>query len=247
MIIKYDYVFENGETKRKVDYTFTPYEDLEERLNGIDNEDVINSIINITLKGEAEREIIGIEDKWFKVQSQIQEADKKRTKLEALLENGRNGEPLNENEQLSIKAQIAELSEGTMTIEKEFYNHYTRETYKVTENVQTPYTILLEQRTDIEDQYPFLKAYRGVEVEEKRPEPFLSEDKEKAIRKLFVRQQIDIEIGDIKDLFADAANALKVLIKKVNNEAVSDKEETYISKFLERQKNIEAILEKDYV
>lgn len=249
MITKFTYsVDAKGIVTRAPEYSFTAIEDLSDRLAGIDNETVIGNIANTTLKGEAERALIGAETEWFKAQTTIQDMDTEKAALEAKLMSGdRNGNPLTPEAQGSIKARIAELSEGTITVEKEFYDHYTRTTHTVKETVQTPYTIALENRADLESVNAFLKGYRGGKTSVVRPEPKLSSAKEKEIRKELVRNQIGVKVGDYADLLADVSNALNAIIKKVNGGALSEEDQTAITKYTTRQAEVAAILAQDYI
>lgn len=248
MITKYNYSEKNGVVSRTPEYSFTAAEELADRLAGIDNKQVIENIANTTLKGEAERDLIGLEDTWFKIQTELQNMDKEREALELQLKNGdKNGNPLNPEQQASIQARIAECKEGTMVVEKEFYDHYNRQTYKVKEVHQTPYTISLEKRNDLEENNPYLAGLRGVASAPARPIATLSKDKENSIRKELVRQQIDVQVGDDKDLIADMSNALSALIKQVNGQAVSSEEQANLSKYIERQTTISNILKTDYL
>jgi hypothetical protein len=246
MITKFDYGFENGKVKRQPSYTFTPYEDLKQRLNGISNHDIIVNLVNQTLKGETEKKLIGVEDTWYKIQVPIQEMDVEREKLQKILKNGKNGRPLTSEEQKRIKSKIAELSEGSIVIEKEFYDHYTRTTYKVKEEIQTPYTKLLEQRNNLEGDYPYLKGYRGIVDAPQRPQLKIDPELEKEIKKLMVRQQINVNVGDDKDLIADASKALLSVIKKLNGEELNDADKLNLQKFENRQNEIEQILNNNY-
>jgi len=248
MVTKFRYYIENSKVVRKPEYSFTAYEDLQQRLNEIESVDVANNVVATTLKGEAERDIIGVEDRWFKIQTRIQNMDDERAKLEKKLVNGDdNGNPLTAEQQKSIKAKIADLKEGTVVVEKEFYDHYTRKTYKVKETIQTSYTKAIEERKDLESDYPFLASYRGVATDAKRPEPKIDANKEKEIKKLLVRQEIGQKVGDDKDLIADMSKALMTLVKQVNGQAVSEDEKYNVDKFIERQNQIKSILDKGYI
>ena len=67
MVTKFKYFNKNGIVSRTPDYSFTAIEELSSRLTGIDNDLVITSIANTTLKGESERHLIEAEDAWFKM------------------------------------------------------------------------------------------------------------------------------------------------------------------------------------
>ena len=248
MVTKFKYyINEKGLVARTQEYSFTAIEELSGRLAGIDNVKVIDSIANATLQGEAERDLIALEDNWFKTQTQIQDMDTERKALESKLINGdRSGNPLTPEVQSSIKGRIAELKEGTITVEKEFYDHYTRKTHKVKEVVQTPYTIALEARADLEANNNYLKGFRGVKTSTTRPTPSLTNEKETAIRKELVRQQIATQVGDMPDLLADVSNALAALIKQVNGQSVTNADTDAINKYVSRQGEVAAILKSDY-
>jgi len=248
MITKFKFnVNSKGVVERVPDYTFTTKEELSERLTGIDNVAVISKIAATTLKGETERELISIEDSWFKIQSDIQDMDAERVMLENKLVNGdSSGNPLTPEQQTIISARIAELKEGTIIVKKEFYNHYTRDTNVVEDAIHTPYTVALEQRIDIENSNPYLKGLRGVDGAPARPIPTLSAEKETEIRKELVRQKIDTLVGDDKDLIADMSQALSAIIKKVAGQTVTADEEAEISQYVSRQAEINAILDADY-
>ncbi len=247
MVTKYKYTATAGVVSRKTEYSFTPIEALSARLVEIDNPTVINSITATTLKGEAERKLIETEDTWFKSQSDIQKLDKERTQLELQLQNGdKNGNPLTPDVQTNIAAKIADCKEGTITVEKEFYDHYTRETHKVKEVHQTEYTKALELRTELEAVNAYLCGLRGVTTAPARPVTTLSADKETIIRKELVRQRIDIEVGDEQDLIADMSKALSALIKQVNGTSVSTTEQSNITTYVERQAIIDTIMTADY-
>ena len=249
MITKFKYsINEKGLVTRTPEYSFTAIEDLAERLAGINNTDVIENIAKTTLKGEAERTIIGIETEWFKVQTEIQNMDEERKSLEAKLMRGdRNGNPLTPEAQIAIKGRIAELKEGSITVEKEFYDHYTRTTHTVKETIQTPYTVALEKRADLESTNPFLKGYRGIKTNSTRPTPTLSPAKETEIRKELVRQKIGVTVGDYVDLLADVSNALTALIKQVNGQNLTSEDTVAINKYVSRQAEVSAILASDYI
>lgn len=247
MINKYKYTAKAGMVTKKKDYSFTPIEALSLRLAGIDNPTVISAITATTLKGEAERKLIEVEDSWFKAQAEIQSMDTERAQLEAELTKGdKNGNPLTPEVQTNISARIAECKEGTITIEKEFYDHYTRETHKVKEVHQTPYTKALELRTELEATNPYLSGLRGVDLSPSRPVVTLGADKETAIRKELVRQKIDIEVGDEQDLIADMSKALSTLIKQVNGTSTTAEEQAAVTTYVARQATIKAIMEADY-
>jgi len=247
MITKFKYLINAGVVSRVPVYSFTPIENLSSRLEGIDSQKVISNIVNTTLKGEAERKLIELEDAWFKAQSDLQSMDIERAKLELKLKKGdANGNPLSPETQDAISARIAECKEGTITIEKEFYDHYTRETHKVKEVHQTPYTIALELRKDLEASNAFLSGLRGVADAPARPVIALSKEKETEIRKELVRQEIDVQVGDSKDLIADMSKALSALIKQVNGQSVTADDQANISKYVERQSVITEILKSDY-
>lgn len=249
MVTKFKYYNDGkGLVTRTPEYSFTGIEDLSERLAGIDNVKIINSITNTTLKGEAERDLISLEDKWFKVQSEIQAMDAEKKTLELKLNSGdRNGNPLTTDVQNAIKGRIAELTEGTITVDKEFYDHYTRTTHTVKEVQQTPYTKQLEARADLESTNPYLVGYRGGNTTATRPVKTLSAEKEKEIRKELVRQQIGTKVGDLPDLLADVSNALNALIKQVDGQPISAEDTAAISKYVERQAEVAAILKADYI
>jgi len=248
MITKYKYSLDaTGIVTRTPEYSFTPIEELGSRLNGIDDVRVISNIVNTTLKGEAERSIIEAEDEWFKVQSEIQAMDVERATLEFKLKNGDvNGNPLTPDVQAAISARIAECKEGTITVEKEFYDHYTRKTHKVKEVHQTPYTIALELRADLEGSASFLDGIRGVSTAPARPKGVLSPEKEIKIRKELVRREINVQVGDSQDLIADMSKALTALIKQVNGQDVTAEDTTSIQKYVERQSVIAEIISTDY-
>lgn len=248
MVTKFKYKLDSkGFVTRTPEYSFTAIEGLSERLSGIDNTDVITSIVDTTLKGEAERAMIESEDMWFKVQSTIQDMDIERVGLETRLASGdKYGNPLTSEVQTTIAARIAELKEGTLVIKKEFYNHYTRHTSIVDEIIQTPYTKALLNRTDLESSNPYLAGLRGVTTAPMRPINKLSTVKETEIRKELVRQKIGTIIGDDKDLIADMSNALSALIKKVSGVSISTSEEASISKYVLRQNEIAQIIASDY-
>ncbi len=247
MITKFNYQVKSGIVTRSVVYSFTGIEELSDRLTGIDNTDVITSIVNTTLKGETERALIEAEDSWFKVQTLIQDMDVERVSLETKLSNGdKYGNPLTPEIQKTISARIAELKEGTLVIKKEFYNHYTRQKSIVDEVIQTPYTIALLNRSDLESKQPYLSGLRGVTTAPARPTPKLDTTKETSIRKELVRQKIDAIIGDDKDLIADMSNALSALIKKVSGSTVTASEESAINKYVSRQVEISKIMSTDY-
>lgn len=247
MVTKYKYTATNGVVSRKTEYSFTPIETLNSRLAEIDNANVISSITATTLKGEAERKLIETEDTWFKAQSTIQSLDKEKKALELQLQNGDiNGNPLTPDVQTSISARIADCSEGTVTVEKEFYNHYNRETHIVKEVHQTEYTKALELRTELEANNAYLTGYRGVTTAPARPIVTLSADKELVIRKELVRQKIEVEVGDEQDLIADMSKALSALIKQVGGVTVSTEEQADITSYVDRQTVIDAILTADY-
>lgn len=248
MITKFKYyVNDKGLVVRNAVYTFTTVEELSTRLEGIDNESVISNIVAITLKGEAERELIEIEDGWFKVQSELQDMDAERVTLENKLVYGdSSGNPLTPETKTVISARIAELQEGTIIVKKEFYNHYSRQTTIVDDVIQTPYTVTLEKRIDLETSNPYLKGFRGVIGAPSRPVKTLSSEKETIIRKKLVRQKIDALVGDDKDLIADMSQALSAIIKKVAGQAVTSAEEAEITQYIARQAEIDAILAADY-
>lgn len=247
MVTKYKYTAAAGVVTRKTEYSFTPIEALSLRLSEIDNIDVIKSITATTLKGEAERKLIEIEDTWFKAQSAIQNLDKEKAQLTLQLINGdKNGNPLTPDVQTNIAARIAACSEGTVTIEKEFYDHYTRETHKVKEVHQTEYTKSLELRTELEAINAYLTGYRGVEPAPARPVVTLKADKETIIRKELVRQRIEIAVGDEQDLIADMSKALSTLIKQVAGTPVTAEETAYVATYVERQLVIDGIMTADY-
>lgn len=246
MVTKFKYSIDNGIVSRNPEYSFTAIENLSDRLAGIDNQEVISNIANTTLKGETERSLIEAEDSWFKVQSNLQDMDVERKSLEGRLSSGdKFGNPLNPDQQAVIKGRIAELKEGTIVVEKEFYDHYTRQTHKVKEVMQTPYTIALENRTELEGVNGYLAGYRGATAPA-RPTATLSSDKETTIRKELVRQQIDIQVGDQQDLIADMSNALSALIKQVNGGSLTADDSSDINKYVERQTVISDILSADY-
>jgi hypothetical protein len=248
MITKFKFSVVAGKVVRTPDYSFTALEDLSGRLNGVDKETVISAIAASTLKGESERKLIEIEDAWFKVQTGIQDMDAERVTLEKKLVSGdSNGNPLTPIMQQNIAARIAELKEGTITIKKEFYNHYTREKMLVDEVIQTPYTIALETRKDHEKSNPYLAGFRGVGGSPARPSVVLNAAKETEIRKELVRQKIETRIGDDRDLIADMSNALSALIKKVNGQTNSAAETADVAKYVSRQAEIATILSADYV
>jgi len=246
MVTKNVYSVVAGKVSRKPDYSFTAIENLSQRLAGVDREEVISSIAAITLKGESERALIEFEDAWYKAQVGIQSMDDERVALEKKLVSGENGMPLSPIMQQNIAARIAELKEGTIVVKKEFYNHYTREKMMVDEVLQTPYTIALEKRKDLEKLNPYLAGYRGVAGQPARPAVALSAAKETEIRKELVRQKIDTKIGDDKDLIADMSNALSALIKKVNGQTNTAAETANVNKYVARQAEIAAILAADY-
>ena len=247
MVTKFKYFNKNGIVSRTPDYSFTTIEELSSRLAGIDNDLVITSISNTTLKGESERYLIESEDAWFKIQSNIQNMDTERTALEAQLAKGdKFGNPLTPEVQKNIASRIAELKEGTIVVKKTFYNHYNRQNMTVDEVIQTPYTVALLTRNDLEATNPYLAGYRGVSTAPQRPVAKLDATKETSIRKQLVRQKIDTVVGDNNDLIADLSNALSAIIKKVSGQTVSDAEEASINKYTSRQAEIAAILNANY-
>lgn len=247
MVTKFKYFNKNGIVSRTPDYSFTTIEELSSRLAGIDNDLVITSISNTTLKGESERYLIESEDAWFKIQSNIQNMDTERTALEAQLAKGdKFGNPLTPEVQKNIASRIAELKEGTIVVKKTFYNHYNRQNMTVDEVIQTPYTVALLTRNDLEATNPYLAGYRGVSTAPQRPVAKLDATKETSIRKQLVRQKIDTDVGDNNDLIADLSNALSAIIKKVYGQTVSAAEETSITKYTSRQAEIAAIMNANY-
>lgn len=249
MVTKFNYyINEKGVVARSPDYSFTAIEELADRLVGIDNEIAISSIASTTLKGESERFLIEVEDAWFKIQTSIQDMDVERKTLEARLTSGdKSGNPLTAEMQKNIAARIAELKPGTITVKKTFYNHYTRQSMEVDDVVQTPYTIALENRTDLETSNPYLAGLRGAPNAVTRPVAKLDIEKEKEIRKELVRQKINAVVGDDKDLIADLSNTVSALIKKVSGQSISASEELSISKYLSRQAAISKIMSTDYI
>ena len=248
MVTKFKYeVDTKGLVSRKAEYSFTAVEELSERLSGISDAKIISNISAITLKGEAERNMLEIEDDWFRVQSNIQAMEIERKKLEKKVSDGNKyGNPLTPEMQKKLAARIAELNEGTISIQKEFYNHYSRQTITVDEVTQTPFTIALENRTDLENDNPYLAGLRGVKTAPKRPSAKLDPTKEQEIRKYLVRQKIDALVGDDKDLIADMSQALSAIIKKVSGVSVTSDEENDINQYISRQGEINSILTSDY-
>jgi hypothetical protein len=242
MMVKYRYFTKYGKVVREPEYTFTPFEEFEEKVSKINIKDVIDNVTEVTIKGESERKLIEIEDKWFKIQTEIQKMDTERKRLEEEM----NKPGLSEEDKKRIAAKIAELKDGEIIIEREFYNHYTRETQKVKEVIQTPYRKALEKRFEIENEYPYLKAYRGEKTDAVRPEPKIDPKLEKEIKKIAVRAKINLEVGDDKDLIADIAKALNAIMKKANGEPLTDKDKEAIEKYQKRQNIISNILDKDY-
>jgi len=248
MITKFNYFTKNGLVSRTPDYSFTAIEDLGYRLADIDDENVISNIAATTLKGESERNMIGIEDAWFKIQLSIQEMDAERISLEKkLIDGDSNRNPLNPTMLNNVKARIAELKEGTIIVKKEFYNHYNRETITVDEVIQTPYTIALENRIDLEYNNPYLAGLRGDKTAPKRAVTSLNLEKETEIRKELVRQKIDVRVGDDKDLIADMSHAFSAIIKKVSGGTITAKEDADIAKYITRQTEISGIMAADYI
>lgn len=249
MITKFNYrLDEKGQVVRTPDYSFTPIEELSGRLAGIDSEIAISSIAQTTLLGESERTLIALEDRWFRVQTQIQDMDAERASLEAKLTAGdKYGNPLTAEQQKNIVARIAELKPGTITVKKVFYNHYTRQNMEVDEVIQTPYTVAQLTRTDLEASNAYLAGLRGVAGAPARPAAKLDATKETEIRKELVRQKINAVVGDDKDLIADISNTLSALLKKVAGQTVSATEEASIAKYLKRQADIANIMAADYV
>jgi len=247
MLTKYNYNLQAGQVNREFVYSFTPYEELKERLVGMDNTTIINNIINTTLKGEAERELISIEDEWFKVQDEIQQMKKNKKLLEESLNDSTRMAPLTPDEQKNILAQIADKSEGTVTVEKEFYDHYTRQTHKVKEIHQTTFTKKIEKRNDIESKNNFLAGYRGVEGIPGRPTPSINPDIDKRIKLLLVRKEIDMSVGDEKDLIADLSKAVNVILQKLNGQELSETDQTNLKKYISRQEKITEIVKSDYI
>lgn len=247
MVTKFKYNNEKGLVSRSSAYSFTAIEDLSYRLSSIDNDTVLQAVANTTLKGEADRETIAFEDTWFKVQDDIQTMDVERATLESRLVNGdRKGNPLTPDRYNVVAGRVAELKEGTIVVTKEFYNHYNRETITVDDVTQTPYTIALEARAELEAENPFLKGLRGEEAPA-RPTPSLSEVKETVIRKELVRQRIYSSIGDIADLLADVSNAVAPLIKKVDGVPITELEQSNIDKYVSRQSQVVEILSESYM
>ena len=191
--------------------------------------------------------LIEAEDAWFKIQTNIQNMDTERTSLEAQLAKGdKFGNPLTPEVQKNIASRIAELKEGTIVVKKTFYNHYNRQNMTVDEVIQTPYTVALLTRNDLEASNPYLAGYRGVSNAPQRPVAKLDATKETTIRKQLVRQKIDTVVGDNNDLIADLSNALSAIIKKVSGQDVSAAEEASINKYTSRQAEIAAILNANY-
>ncbi len=248
MITKFNYTVVNGVVSRTPDYSFTTIEELGERLNGISNESAIASIAATTLQGEAERTLIGLEDSWFKIQTSIQDMDSEKVSLQEKLAAGdKNGNPLNSDLQKNIAARIAELSPGTITVKKVFYDHYTRTNMEVDETVQTPYTIALEKRVDLEASNPYLAGLRGAANAPARPAAKLDATKETEIRKELVRQRIATTVGDDRDLIADLSNVVSALVKKAAGQSVTPTEEASIAKYVARQSAIAGIMAADYI
>jgi hypothetical protein len=247
MITKYTYSIVAGKVTRQPAYTFTALEDLFDRLSTISNIDTINGIASRTLQGESERPLIDKEDAWFKVQTSIQDMDAERVSLEAKLKSGdASGNPLSPTLQKNVAARIADLKAGSITVTKQFYNHYTRQTMSVEEVVQTSYTVSLEKRTDLEQTTPYLAGLRGISAAPTRPAVTLDPAKDAEIRKILVRQKIGVTVGDDKDIIADLANAFNAIIKKVGGQAVTPVEEALITKYSARQAQIATILATDY-
>ena len=242
MMVKYRYFIKYGKVVREPEYTFTPFEEFEQKIAGIKIKDVIDVVTETTIKGESERKLIEIEDKWFKIQSEIQKMDTERKRLEEEM----NKTGLSEEDKKRIAAKIAELKDGEIVIEREFYNHYTRETQKVKEVIQTPYRKMLQRRIEIEKEYPYLKAYRGEQTDAVRPEPKIDSKLEKEIKKIAVRAKINLEVGDDKDIIADIAKALNAIMKKANGEALTESDKEALEKYQKRQGVIAKILDKDY-
>lgn len=242
MMVKYRYFLKYGKVVREPEYTFTPFEEFEKKLSEIKIKDVIDNVTETTIKGESERKLIEIEDKWFKIQDEIQKMDNERKRLEQEM----NKSGLTEEDKKRIAAKIAELEDTEIVVEREFYNHYTRETQKVKEVIQTPYRKALQKRIEIEKEYPYLKAYRGEQTDSVRPETKIDSKLEKQIRKIAVRAKIDLEVGDDKDLIADIAKALNAIMKKANGEQLTDADKEALEKYQKRQKVISEILKKDY-
>ena len=248
MITKFNYRVVNGVVSRTPDYSFTTIEELAERLNGITNEAAIASIAKTTLQGESERDLIAQEDAWFKVQTSIQDMDNEKASLQAKVAAGdKNGNPLNAELQKNIAARIAELSPGTITVKKVFYDHYTRTNMEVDETVQTPYTIALEKRVDLEASHAYLAGLRGAANAPARPAAKLDAAKEAEIRKELVRQRIATTIGDDRDLIADLSNVVSALVKKSSGQSVTAAEEAEIAKYVARQTAIAGIMAADYI
>jgi len=241
-MVKYRYFLKYGKVVREPEYTFTPVEEFESKIKEIRIKDVIDNVTEITIKGEAERKLIEIEDAWFNIQSEIQRMDTERKRLEEELEKP----GLDEEDKKRIMAKIAELKDGEIVIEREFYNHYTRETQKVKEVIQTPYRKMLQKRIEIENEYPYLKGYRGEKTDSKRPEPKIDPNLEKQIRKIAVRAKIALEVGDDKDIIADIAKAINAMMKKMNGQPLDENDKIALEKYQKRQEVISNILQKDY-
>lgn len=248
MITKYKYTVDaSGKVSRKEEYSFTSLEGLQERLSGVTDIALINGLVNRTILGESERPLIEAEDLWFKLQVAIQDMIAERKTLEELLLKGDSkGNPLVPERVKAVSARIADLKEGTQVIKKEFYDHYTRTTMVVDEIIQTPFTKALEARTDAETKTPFLSGLRGVKTAPARPAAVIDPAKETMIRKEFVRQKIGVTVGDDKDLIADMANVVSLLIKKTSGQSLTAAEDSVIAKYVTRQSAIATILATDY-
>ena len=174
--------------------------------------------------------------------------DNEKASLQAKVAAGdKNGNPLNAELQKNIAARIAELSPGTITVKKVFYDHYTRTNMEVDETVQTPYTIALEKRVDLEASHAYLAGLRGAANAPARPAAKLDAAKEAEIRKELVRQRIATTIGDDRDLIADLSNVVSALVKKSSGQSVTAAEEAEIAKYVARQTAIAGIMAADYI
>lgn len=245
---KFTYTFTNGKVVRQSAYSFTPSESLAQRIQDTDNLDAIKAIADRTIQGEKERSLIEIENKWFLLQSELQEMDETRLELIDKRDAGDAGAPWSELILKKMNKQIADLAPGETIMNKEFYDHYTRKKQIVKEVIKTSYQKVMTARDELEALHSWLKTYRGVTGGTARPAviPATTTDTIKSIKKEVTRQEIAITVGDDKDLMADISNALAALIKKSNGTALTEAENQAILKYVNRQSTIVKIVDTTY-
>jgi len=219
-MIKYSYKLnEEGLVERSIQETYPDIDIFERGINNKKMPDLIKKQYLKALQGEAESDLIKIEEDWYNIQKKIEKLTKELKEINDKL----NGvqEVIDEEtgeikvkgvEKVKDKVQREKLIKRLEEIndkEEYIYDDYGK---KVKTIIKGELSLAQEERERLEQENEFLKGYRGLKTDAKRPNPSENVKLPREKVKRLIAHERDLTVRNIEDTVADLAKTNSILM-----------------------------------